>query len=224
VVNITINGKQFAVEEGLSVLEAAKQNNILIPSLCYLEDVHQVGACRICVVEIEGARTLQASCMVQVREGMKVRTNTDKVRKARKMLYELMLSDHPRNCLSCFRNQNCEFQRLGEIIQITDFRFEGEKSKTFVDNSSPSIMRDSSKCILCRRCITVCNQVQGVGVLNVQNLGSHGRQESQEKSFPAPGTRLPRPSLGLLQGSSFFTPRRLGSSSTRRHQFALASP
>ncbi|MCX7718489.1 MAG: NADH-dependent [FeFe] hydrogenase, group A6 [Candidatus Sumerlaeaceae bacterium] len=186
-VNITINGKQFAVEEGLSVLEAAKQNNILIPSLCYLEDVHQVGACRICVVEIEGARTLQASCMVQVREGMKVRTNTDKVRKARKMLYELMLSDHPRNCLSCFRNQNCEFQRLGEIIQITDFRFEGEKSKTFVDHSSPSVMRDSSKCILCRRCITVCNQVQGVGVLNVQKRGF--------KSVIGPADELPLSSV-----------------------------
>lgn len=155
----------------MSVLEAAKSSNILIPHLCYLEGVHQVGACRICVVEIEGARTLQASCMVPVREGMVVKTNTARVKKARKVLYELMLSDHPRNCLSCYRNQNCEFQKLGELIQITDFRFEGEKSKTFMDEASPSIVRDSSKCILCRRCITVCNQIQGVGVLNVQKRG-----------------------------------------------------
>jgi len=170
-VNLTINGKKLTVEDGMSVLEAAKHNNILIPHFCYLEGVHQIGACRICVVEIEGARTLQASCLVPVREGMVVRTNTAKVRKARKVLYEMMLSDHPRNCLSCTRNQNCEFQKLGELIQISDFRFEGEKSRTLVDTSSPSIVRDTSKCILCRRCITICNQVQGVGVLNVQRRG-----------------------------------------------------
>ncbi len=170
-VNITVNGKPLTVEAGMSVLEAAKHNNILIPHLCYLENVHQIGACRICVVEIEGARTLQASCLVPVREGMVVHTNTDKVRKARKVLYELMLSDHPRDCLSCSRNQNCEFQKLGELIQITEYRFEGDKSRTFMDNSSPSITRDTSKCILCRRCITVCNDIQGVGVLNVQKRG-----------------------------------------------------
>jgi len=170
-VNLTINGKQIDADEGMSVLEAAKHHNILIPHFCYLEGVHQIGACRICVVEIEGARTLQASCLVPVREGMVVRTNTEKVRKARKVLFEMMLSDHPRDCLSCTRNQNCEFQKLGELIQISEFRFEGERSKTFIDHSSPSVVRDTSKCILCRRCITVCNQIQGVGVLNVQKRG-----------------------------------------------------
>ncbi|MGC8742188.1 MAG: NADH-dependent [FeFe] hydrogenase, group A6 [Candidatus Sumerlaeaceae bacterium] len=172
-ITLTINGKQVQAEPGMTVLEAAKANNIMIPHFCYLEGVHQVGACRICVVEIEGARTLQASCMVPVREGMVVRTNTARVKRARKILYELMLSDHPRNCLSCLRNQNCEFQKLGELIQISEFRFEGERSKTFVDLSSPSIVRDSSKCILCRRCVTVCNEIQGVGVLNVQKRGFH---------------------------------------------------
>lgn len=170
-VSLTINGKQVTAEPGISVLEAAKQNNILIPSLCYLEGVHQAGACRICVVEIEGMRNLQASCMTTVQDGMKVQTNTARVHAARKILYELMLSDHPRNCLSCYRNQNCEFQALGELIRISDYRFEGEKSKTLLDVSSPSIFRDSSKCILCRRCVTVCNQIQGVGVLNVQHRG-----------------------------------------------------
>ncbi len=170
-VQLTINGKQITAEAGLSVLEAAKANNILIPHFCYLEDVHQIGACRICVVEVEGARNLQASCLVTVRDGMVVQTNTARVRKARKMLYELMLSDHPRNCLSCTRNQNCEFQKLAELIQITDFRFEGGQSKCLVDDSSPSVVRDTSKCILCRRCITICNEVQGVGVLNVQKRG-----------------------------------------------------
>lgn len=170
-VNLTINGKAVTAEEGMTILEAAKRNNIHIPHFCYLEDVHQIGSCRICVVEVEGAKTLQASCMIPVREGMVVHTNTEKVRKARKMVYELMLSDHPRDCLSCSRNQNCEFQKLGELMQIDAFRFEGEKSKAFTDTSSPSIVRDTSKCILCRRCVTVCNQIQGVGVLNAQKRG-----------------------------------------------------
>ena len=170
-VNMTINNRRVMAEEGQTILEAARANNILIPHFCYLEGVHQIGSCRICVVEVEGAKSLQASCMVAVKEGMVVRTNTEKVKKARKLLYELMLSDHPRNCLSCTRNQNCEFQKLGELMQINEFRFEGEKSRTFIDAGSPSIVRDTSKCILCRRCVTVCNQIQGVGVLNVQKRG-----------------------------------------------------
>lgn len=182
-VTLVINNKTVTVDEGVSVLEAAKQHHILIPHLCYLEGVHQVGACRICVVEIEGARTLQASCMVSAREGMVVRTNTAKVRKARKMLYELMLSDHPRNCLNCTRSQNCEFQKLGELMQITESRFEGEMSKQRIDTTSPSLVRDTSKCILCRRCITICNEVQGVGVLNVQQRGF--------KSVIGPAEELP---------------------------------
>jgi len=170
-VNLTINNKKITVEEGTTILEAAKRNNILIPHFCYLENVHQIGSCRICVVEVEGAKNLQASCMVEVREGMVVRTSTERVRRARKVLYELMLSDHPKNCLSCRRNQNCELQRLGEIIQVDEPRFEGEMSAKACDSSSPSIVRDLSKCVLCRRCVTVCNEIQGVGVLNAQNRG-----------------------------------------------------
>jgi NADP-reducing hydrogenase subunit HndD len=170
-INLIINQKEITVEEGTTILEAAKQNNILIPHLCHLEDVHQIGSCRICVVEVEGAKTLQASYMVEVQEGMVVHTNTGKVRKARKVLYELMLSDHPKDCLNCRRNQNCEFQKLGEVIQVNDCRFEGEMSKKIEDGTSPSIVRDLSKCILCRRCVTVCNEIQGIGVLNAQNRG-----------------------------------------------------
>ncbi|PKO15589.1 ferredoxin [candidate division BRC1 bacterium HGW-BRC1-1] len=172
-IQMTINGKQVQAPEGLSVLEAAKHNNVLIPHLCYLEGVHQAGSCRICVVEVEGARTLQASCMVKAADGMVVKTNTQRVRQARKVLYELMLSDHPRDCLSCNRNQNCEFQHLGELLQISDFRFEGERSRTSIDASSPSVIRDTNKCIMCRRCVTACNEVQGAGILNVQGRGFH---------------------------------------------------
>lgn len=172
-VNITINNMQYEVEDNLTIMEAAKQNGVLIPSFCYLEGVHQVGSCRICVVDVEGQRNLQASCVTKVRDGMVINTNTEEVRKARKVVYELLMSDHNMNCLVCERNGSCEFQSLGEQIQATeDNPYEGEKSKAgVVDTSNPSIVRDLSKCILCRRCVTVCGEIQGVGVLANQNRG-----------------------------------------------------
>ncbi len=170
-VNLTINNKKVTVKEGTTILEAAKENNILIPNLCHLENVHNLGACRICVVEVEGIKNLVASCITPVREGMVVHTNTKRVKEAVKIVYELLMSDHPRNCLNCVRNQNCEFQSLGEIIQIEESRFEGEKSKNYIDDSSPSIVRYAAKCISCRRCVTVCNEIQGIGILNIQNRG-----------------------------------------------------
>lgn len=172
-VSLKINNKEIQCDDGLTIIEAAKQNGINIPSFCYLEGVHQIGSCRVCVVEVEGARSLQASCMAKVSEGMVVLTNTDKVRKARKVVYELLMSDHNQNCLICSRNGSCEFQSLGEQLQINEENpYEGEKSKAdVVDMSNPSIERDLSKCILCRRCVTMCNEVQGIGVLNSQNRG-----------------------------------------------------
>ncbi|KJS83389.1 MAG: ferredoxin [Peptococcaceae bacterium BICA1-8] len=170
-VSLTINNKKISVPEETTILEAAKQNNILIPNLCYLKGVHKIGSCRICVVEVEGMRNLQASCMATVREGMTVYTNSERVKKTRKVLFELMLSDHPKDCLKCERNQKCELQKLGEQIQIKEDRFEGQKSQGVMDISSPSITRDTSKCILCRRCVTVCNEIQGIGALNPQQRG-----------------------------------------------------
>lgn len=169
-INITINGKALSVAEGSTIMEAAKVNHISIPNLCYLEGIHKFGSCRICVVDVKGAKTLQASCMTEVREGMVINTNTDKVRKARKVLYELLLSDHTKDCLSCKRNRSCELQELGRTLGIEETRFEGSRSKFFTD-SSVSITRDMSKCILCRRCVTVCNNVQGTGILNAQYRG-----------------------------------------------------
>ncbi len=169
-INLTINNQKIVAEEGLTILEAAKQNNIHIPSLCYMKNVHQMGACRICVVEVEGAKTLQASCITQIVDGMVVRTNVDRVRNARKMLYELMLSDHSQDCLTCARNQSCEFQELGKLLGVDDSRFEGKRSPFHAD-ASVSITRDMTKCILCRRCVTVCNEIQQVGALNPQNRG-----------------------------------------------------
>lgn len=169
-VNLTINNKQITATEGTTILEAAKHNGIIIPSLCYLEGVHKFGSCRICSVEVVGAKTLMVACMTEVKEGMIVYTNTAKVIKARKVLYELMLSDHAKACLSCNRNQTCELQKLGETLGIEENRFESTSCRQQIDRSV-SITRDLSKCILCRRCVTVCNQVQGVGILNAQNRG-----------------------------------------------------
>jgi NADH-quinone oxidoreductase subunit G/NADP-reducing hydrogenase subunit HndD len=158
------------VEEGTTIIEAARQNHIIIPNLCYMKDIHKMGACRICVVEVEGAKNLQASCMTVVREGMVVQTNTAKVRNARKVLYELMLSDHSPDCLNCTRNQNCEFQAMGKMLGVETSRFEGERSSSHVD-ASIAVTRDMTKCIRCRRCITACRNIQEACVLDAQNRG-----------------------------------------------------
>ena len=168
--NITINGKKLAVDDNLTIIEAAKQNGITIPNLCYLEGVHEFGSCRICVVEVEGAKTLMPSCMTKVAEGMVIHTNSARVRSARKVLYELLLSDHSKDCLSCKRNQSCELQQLGKTLGVEATRFEGKRSDCTID-VSVSITRDISKCVLCRRCVTACNDIQGVGIINAQHRG-----------------------------------------------------
>ena len=122
------------------------------------------------MVEVEGAKTLQASCIQKVAEGMVVNTNTDKVRRARRVMYELLMSDHDKECLSCTRNQSCELQELGKILGVDETRFSGERSKNSIEKSV-SITRNMSKCVLCRRCVTVCNEVQGIGILNAQHRG-----------------------------------------------------
>lgn len=169
-INLIINNKPVSISEGSTILEAAKHNNIDIPTLCYLKGVHKFGSCRLCVVEVEGTNNLHASCMVQVSEGMVVHTNTAKVRKVRKNLFELLLSNHPQDCLHCERNLSCELQDMGKRLGVTKARFAGQTSGGKAD-SSPAITRDLAKCILCRRCVTACNDIQNVGILNAQNRG-----------------------------------------------------
>ncbi|MEA2021397.1 MAG: NADH-dependent [FeFe] hydrogenase, group A6 [Candidatus Caldatribacteriota bacterium] len=164
-VNFTLNNMAVSVPEGTTILKAARQNGINIPTLCYLEDVQEPGSCRVCVVEVEGAKTLQPSCVTKVTEGMKVRTNSKKVRDARKMVLELILSDHPWECNTCDRNGDCELQKLAEEHGIREVRFTSVKERLPLDESTPGIIRDPNKCILCRRCVTVCQEVQGVGTL-----------------------------------------------------------
>jgi NADH-quinone oxidoreductase subunit G/NADP-reducing hydrogenase subunit HndD len=168
--NITINGRNLSVDDNLTIIEAAKANGISIPNLCYMEGVHQFGSCRICVVEVEGAKTLMPSCMTKVAEGMVIHTNSPRVRSARKVLYELLLSDHSKDCLSCKRNQSCELQQLGKTLSVEATRFEGKRSDCTID-VSVSITRDISKCVLCRRCVTACNDIQGLGIINAQHRG-----------------------------------------------------
>ena len=168
--HLTINGKAVEVPEGSTIMEAAEAAGVKVPSLCHMKNVHQYGSCRICVVEVEGMKNLQASCMAKVREGMVIRTHSPKVLAARKVLYELLLSNHPKDCLNCSRNTNCELQELGYELGVSESRFEGAMTKPMVD-ISPSITRDTSKCVLCRRCVTVCTQIQKVGAIQAQNRG-----------------------------------------------------
>ena len=169
-VTLTIDGNKITVPSNYTVLEAAHEAGVKIPTLCYMKDVNEVGACRVCLVEIEGARSLAASCVQPVSDGMVVRTNTNKVRSTRKSTLELILSDHNSECLECIRNKHCELQTLAEQYGIRQTTFKGVKSKSVPDTKSYSIQRDPSKCILCGRCVAACEK-QGIGVLSFINRG-----------------------------------------------------
>ncbi|MDK2822746.1 MAG: NADP-reducing hydrogenase subunit HndD [Clostridia bacterium] len=170
-VNVTIDGHKVMVPNNYTVLEAAQKAGINIPTLCYLKDINKIGACRVCLVEIKGGRALQASCVYPVSEGLEVYTNTPAVREARKAVVELLISNHPQDCLKCSRNQKCELQDLAKKLGINDIRFQGAISTFKTDKSSKSLERNPDKCVLCRRCVAVCNNVQGVSVLNAMNRG-----------------------------------------------------
>ena len=170
-ININIDGKDIAVKEGMTVLEAAREVNIDIPTLCFLKDINEIGDCRMCLVEIEGRRGMATSCIQKVEEGMKIRTNTEQVIEARKLVLDLILSNHNRDCLTCIRNGNCELQTLAEKFNVTGIVYEGEKTEYEIDEVSPSIVRDSSKCILCRRCVATCKNIQGIGAIDCINRG-----------------------------------------------------
>lgn len=169
-VNININGRDIKVLEGTTILDAAKELNIKIPTLCHLDlhdikFVNQAASCRVCVVEVEGRKNLLPACATPVFEGMKVRTDTKKATKARRIVLELLLSDHPTDCLICAKNTECELQALAADLGIREIKYKGEMSQYPIDNSSLSIVRNMDKCILCKRCETMCNDVQTVNVL-----------------------------------------------------------
>ncbi|MBO4293778.1 MAG: iron hydrogenase small subunit [Clostridia bacterium] len=170
-VNLIIDGKSIQVEQGKTILEAARENGIDIPTLCFLKDINEVGDCRVCLVQIEGRRGFATSCIQKVEEGMVVHTNTEEVLEARKVVLDLIISNHKVDCLTCVRNGNCELQNLAKQFNMTDIEFAGVRNEHEIDDKSPSIVRDFSKCILCRRCVATCKKVQGVGAIDTINRG-----------------------------------------------------
>lgn len=171
-VNIKINGIALSVPAGSTILEAAKLACIDIPTLCYLKEINAIGACRICVVAVKGARSLVTACVYPVNEGMEIWTNTPEVIDARKKTLKLILSTHDRKCLSCVRSGDCELQKLSNDFNVTDeFYFDGEKSSYEIDYSATHMYRDNNKCILCRRCVAACEKTQGIGVIGANNRG-----------------------------------------------------
>ncbi|HWI65102.1 MAG TPA: NADH-dependent [FeFe] hydrogenase, group A6, partial [Symbiobacteriaceae bacterium] len=174
-INLTIDRVPVSVEPGTTVLEAARQHGIRIPTLCYLKEINQIGACRMCLVQVKGFRGLQTACTMPCAEGMEISTNTKDVRDTRKLILELLLSDHNISCPSCVRQGNCELLRLSQEAGITDLPIKGELHECHLDASSPSIQLDSSKCVLCQRCVAVCRDVQGVSAIGLVNRGFESR-------------------------------------------------
>lgn len=169
-ISLTIDGKKVQTLEGTTVLRAAKQAGITIPTLCYLKGVNALGGCRICVVDA-GGRTLQAACTLPATEGMVVQTNTAEVREARRINMDLILSDHDMSCLTCDRSGNCELQETSQKLGMTDLEYAGENLKHELDHTSPALVRDPNKCILCRRCVATCQDVQKIGVIGATERG-----------------------------------------------------
>lgn len=170
-IKLTINNRQVEAYEGKTILEVARENGIHIPTLCYLKDYTGTGACRVCQVEVEGARNLCAACVYPVREGMVVKTNSMRALDARRRVVELIVSNHSKDCLSCIRNTNCELQRLCQELGVREDAFKGQKTVPTFDEVSPGVVRDTSKCILCGRCVAACQKHQGLGVLDFMERG-----------------------------------------------------
>ncbi len=171
-INLKINGMSVTVPEGTTILQAAREAHIDIPTLCYLKDINEIGACRICVVEIKGSPKLNTACVYPVAEGMEVITNSKKVFEARKINLQLLLSNHRRECLSCVRSGNCELQKLCKDYGVDDeAAFDGAKTPSAIDESATHMVRDNSKCILCRRCVAVCDSNQDAAVIGVNKRG-----------------------------------------------------
>ena len=170
-IKLTIDDKEVEVKKGTTILEAARQAEVYIPTLCFLKDINEVGDCRMCIVEIEGRRGFVPSCVQKAEEGMIVHTNTPNVVDARRVILELIISNHKVECLTCTRSGNCELQDLAKKFNIRDIDFEGEIIEHEIDDVSPSIVRDFSKCVLCRRCVATCKNVQKIGAIDCVNRG-----------------------------------------------------
>ena len=172
-VHLTIDHKPVEVPEGTTILAAAKSIGIDIPTLCFLKDINEAGDCRMCLVEVKGQRGFATSCIQKVEEGMDVLTNSIDVIEARRTILDLILSNHHRDCLTCVRNGHCELSDLARKFNVQHIEYEGEMTTHTVDDHSPSLIRDFNKCILCRRCVSTCNRIQGIGAIDCINRGFH---------------------------------------------------
>ena len=170
-VNLTIDNQKITVPKGTTILNAAKKAGIDIPTLCFLKEINEVGDCRMCIVEVEGRRGFATSCIQTVEEGMAVHTHTQNVLEARHVILDLIISNHAKDCLTCTRSGNCELQALATKFNVLNIEFEGERTEHKVDDLSPSIVRDFNKCILCRRCVAACKNVQKIGAIDCINRG-----------------------------------------------------
>jgi len=173
--NITVNGRKIQAERNETILSALKRAGISVPTLCHIDGLPPSGACRICVVEVEGSRNLVPSCAYPVEEGMSIKTHSPRVVRARKTVVELLLANHPDDCLYCVRNGNCRLQELAEELGVRERRYAGAKGEYRLDTSSASIVRDPSKCILCGKCVRVCEEIQGVSAIDFVGRGSKAR-------------------------------------------------
>ncbi len=170
-VTLTIDGQEVKAKKGTTILQAAKQAGIDIPTLCFLKDINEVGDCRMCIVEVEGRRGFATSCIQTIEEGMVVHTHTPNVLEARHVILDLIISNHAKDCLTCTRSGNCELQALATKFNVLNVEFEGERAEHKIDDLSPSIVRDFNKCILCRRCVAACKKVQKIGAIDCINRG-----------------------------------------------------
>ena len=170
-VTLTIDGQEVKAKKGSTILQAARGAGIDIPTLCYLKDIHETGDCRMCIVEVEGARGFVTSCITKATDGMVVRTNTPAVMETRKTILDLTISNHKVECLTCVRDGNCELQNLSKKYHIKEVEFAGERTEHELDELSPSIVRDANKCVLCRRCTATCQKVQEIGAIECLNRG-----------------------------------------------------
>ncbi len=170
-IQLTINNIKINAEEGMTILDAAKSVGINIPTLCHLKGLTPLGSCRICSVEVEGQRNLVPSCAFPVFDGMVVETNSQRVRRARKTIIELLVENHPQDCLVCVRNKTCELQEFAEIYGVREHRYTGEKKSHAIDISSPAIERDPAKCVLCGRCVRICHDIQKIGAIDFTQRG-----------------------------------------------------
>jgi iron-only hydrogenase group A len=170
-INVTINSRKLGVPDGSTILAAARQAGVSVPTLCNMEHREAIGACRVCLVEVEGARTLAAACSTPAAEGMVVRTHSPRAREARRKVVELLLSEHDGYCPTCDRNRSCELRALADELGVERLPYAGERAAPHLDDSTPALVRDNTKCVKCRRCVSVCAEVQGVGALFPQGRG-----------------------------------------------------